>query len=519
MILRKPYAFLIKRFRLIHIVMSFMMVYLAYKTGEAVKYFNDYISSDVILKSQASNYFNTIMFVIVILIVAFSAVVYYLLRYKKKPRMTYLVTIVGYLFSLVIFYNSFSVFKELETTILEAKTIRLWRDLLTFCLYYQYIMTVIMLMRGLGFDIKKFNFQTDIKELEIESLDNEEFEFVLGDTSAKLARNSRKQIRRLRYFIVENKFILSIILGVVVSIFVILLVINLTITNKIYNENQNFLTNNYQINITNSYYTKVDSKGKYITSKNDNYLVLNMKIKSLSGEDKLTLTDFRIIIDDNKYYPITKYCDSLKDIGKCYNKQKITSVSDTYLLVYKLPKYYNKLMLFYEDSIKFSNAGIESKYKKVRLNPVNLDKISTVNETVLNSPLTINNNFVSDTSFSVISYDINKRFFHTYESCVNNKCVTLTDVIVTNNVTTTNKTIIKLKVAYNGSLSLNTFIDRYIFIEYKKGDAIYKSNVINRTPSNENQYIFLEIDSDILDADYISVGVGVRNYLYKYKLK
>ena len=279
MILRKPYAFLIKRFRLIHIVMSFMMIYLAYKTGAAVKYFNDYISSDVILKSQASNYFNTIMFVIVILIVAFSAVVYYLLRYKKKPRMTYLVTIIGYLFSLVIFYNSFSVFKELETTILEAKTIRLWRDLLTFCLYYQYIMTVIMLIRGLGFDIKKFNFQTDIKELEIESLDNEEFEFVLGDTSAKLARNSRKQIRRLRYFIVENKFILSIILGVVVSIFVILLVINLTITNKIYNENQNFLTNNYQINITNSYYTKVDSKGKYITSKNDNYLSLILTIK------------------------------------------------------------------------------------------------------------------------------------------------------------------------------------------------------------------------------------------------
>ena len=25
-----------------------------------------------------------------------------------------------------------------------------------------------------------------------------------------------------------------------------------------------------------------------------------------------------------------------------------------------------------------------------------------------------NNNFVSDTSFSVISYDINNRFFHTY---------------------------------------------------------------------------------------------------------
>ena len=174
MILRKPYAFLIKKFRLIHIVMSFMMVYLAYKTGVAVKYFNDYISSDVILKSQASNYFNTIMFVIVILIVAFSAVVYYLLRYKKKPRMTYLVIIIGYLFSLVIFYNSFSVFKELETTILEAKTIRLWRDLLTFCLYYQYIMTVIMLMRGLGFDIKKFNFTKDLHDLKLEEQDSED---------------------------------------------------------------------------------------------------------------------------------------------------------------------------------------------------------------------------------------------------------------------------------------------------------------------------------------------------------
>lgn len=519
MILRKPYAFLIKKFKLIHIIMTIMMMYLAYKTNIAVGYFNEYINSNTLLREPASNYFNTLMFIIIVFIITLASVVHYLLRYKKKPRTTYIVTIIGYLFSLIIFYNAFSVLKELETTMLEAKTIRLWRDLLTFSLYYQYVMIIIMLIRALGFDIKKFNFQTDLKELEIDTVDNEEFEFILDDNNHKLSRNIRKALRKLKYFIVENKFILSIILGITISIFTIVLIINITITNKVYKENQSFLTSNYQMSVTNSYYTKFNSQGNYITTKDDTYLIINLNVKSLHYKDTLKLTDFRIIIDNNKYYPTVKYCDSLNDLGKCYNKQKITNQNTNYLLIYKLPKKYDSLTLYYESEVTINTAGIESKYKKVKLSPIDLDKILSTSETNLNSPHNINNIFIQNTSMSIIDYDINDTFFHTYQKCINKNCQTKTEVIAVNNIATTNKTILKLKVEYSGTIPLNNLIKRYMNVEYKINNETHYGKITNRTPENQNEYIFVEVNDNIATAEKIMINLNIRNYIYKYKLK
>ena len=45
MILRKPYAILIKNFKLIHLIMSFFMVYLFYKTNNILSFLTDYLNS------------------------------------------------------------------------------------------------------------------------------------------------------------------------------------------------------------------------------------------------------------------------------------------------------------------------------------------------------------------------------------------------------------------------------------------------------------------------------------------
>ena len=48
MILRKPYALLIKNFKLIHIILSLMMIYLFYKTNAILSFLGEYIGSSQI---------------------------------------------------------------------------------------------------------------------------------------------------------------------------------------------------------------------------------------------------------------------------------------------------------------------------------------------------------------------------------------------------------------------------------------------------------------------------------------
>ena len=45
MVLRKPYAFLIKKFRLIHLVLSFLIGFILYRSVLIVKFFIEYIKN------------------------------------------------------------------------------------------------------------------------------------------------------------------------------------------------------------------------------------------------------------------------------------------------------------------------------------------------------------------------------------------------------------------------------------------------------------------------------------------
>ena len=68
MILRKPYAILIKNFKLIHFIMALMMGFLFYKTSSILSFLNDYLSSvaTTIIHEVTSSLFSPLFVLIII---------------------------------------------------------------------------------------------------------------------------------------------------------------------------------------------------------------------------------------------------------------------------------------------------------------------------------------------------------------------------------------------------------------------------------------------------------------------
>ena len=99
MIFRKPYAFLIKNFRLIHFMVAFLMSYVTFKTYHLLNFFNAYIQRGYFRHEGQlpSTYVPFHIFVLVIIITAIMTVIFLLMRVKNKPRLYYLVTIIFYL--------------------------------------------------------------------------------------------------------------------------------------------------------------------------------------------------------------------------------------------------------------------------------------------------------------------------------------------------------------------------------------------------------------------------------------
>ena len=71
---------------------------------------------------------------------------------------------------------SYSGLKAIYTEFLEKKTLLLYRDLLKILIIFQYVSVLMVLVRGLGFDIKKFDFVKDMHELNLDISDEEEVE-------------------------------------------------------------------------------------------------------------------------------------------------------------------------------------------------------------------------------------------------------------------------------------------------------------------------------------------------------
>ena len=195
------------------------------------------------------------------------------MKYKKKPKLFYTITIVVSLLSLLLFIHLTNNIRVLETTVLPAKEIRLLRDISRVNYWMLLIITIPVLIRGLGFDIKKFNFNKDLQDLKLEAEDNEEVEVTTNISSDKILNTGRKQVRELKYYYTEYKLFINIILGIIAIILILAFPFNKFVIHGTIGEKQTLVTDNFNLKVEESY---ISTRNRI--SRDNSYVIAKIKI-------------------------------------------------------------------------------------------------------------------------------------------------------------------------------------------------------------------------------------------------
>ncbi len=332
MILRRPYAFLIKHFRLIHLILFALLAIITYNASTVLNFFKDYITANGNMEILSSNYINAFIYIAPIIIIGLSISIFYLMKYKDKPRLYYIILIIVSVLCTGVYTYLYLSIRSLETTTVSARIIRLYRDIARSNFYVLFVMCIPTLIRGLGFDIKKFNFSKDLKELNLSEEDSAEVEVSIDVSSNGLKRTGRRTLRELKYYYVENKFFINIILGTLILILVMLFPFNKYVVNRDLKEGEVLGTSAFNIKVTDSYLT--DRKR---ISKDNSYVILKVSVIGKVNKYSLDLDHFVLEGKNNKYVPSQKFYLYFNDIGTGYRNNILDTTSyKDYILVFNI---------------------------------------------------------------------------------------------------------------------------------------------------------------------------------------
>ena len=153
MILKKPYAFLIKHFRIIHGFLLALAAYLIYRSQNIASTFDKYINSKQKLTSIINDIDSIVivpMYIMVFLIIAIISIVIFLLRYKKKPIIVYISAIIIYLLVLVSYFYASSFFESLRLNVPDLRFINILKDIYHVSVLIQIPMLALFFIRKLS---------------------------------------------------------------------------------------------------------------------------------------------------------------------------------------------------------------------------------------------------------------------------------------------------------------------------------------------------------------------------------
>ena len=513
MILKKPYIILIKYFKLIHFFIGSLIIYCIYKTNYLLGFFNNYLinQNSVIGQNLQDKFYTILMFLFPIIIFFLSIFILWLMRKKNKPFRFYLYNTLVYLFVLVVFAFVYSFIGEMSSRVVDIIIVRSIRDVLIISIFIQSISLIVVFIRTIGFDIKNFEFMSDLQKLDISEDDMEEYELDLNFDFNERKRKRKRKMRFLKYSFKENRVFIFSVLVILFIIFGFILYSKTSVYNILNKEGKMISTYSYKMNVEKSYLLNTSNSGKKIT---DNYLVvISLNVMSDGIQNKLLTGDFKLLIDDNYYSVTNKYDKYLIDIGEVYNNNILNNEFKNYLLVYEIPneRINNSMKLVFYDSI----GSV-----KVKINPIKFQ--TDFKDYQLNEEITMD----GLASYVVNSYEINDLFTINYDYCIKDICYNSIQYLVPSLDTNYDKTIIKLsgsivKKDSDNYNSLKDIISGIGYIEYKIGDNIFtsKMQVINNIKNTGDNSLYYEINKLVMEADSIKLVFNTRKYKYSYILK
>lgn len=535
MILRKPYAFLIKYFRIIHLAMFIAIIYISLKTFNVLSFFNEYISNNQVISTYediSSKYVNSVFIIAVSLVIIISSIILYLMRHKKKPTLLYLFMVISYsiLLFLLLYTSSFIYNLTFETP--DLRFTKIVRDLYLIEFIIQIPFLLILLVRTVGFDIKKFDFRKDLMELDISDDDNAEFEFQINLDTEDIRAKARKKIRYFKYYYKENKIVVFSILIIIFLFFSILVTKKILSTDKIYNEKDTFKTQYFDITVLDSYKTFEDYKGNIINN-NKFYVILKLRYKNKSNNNlQINLDNSRLSYTEyNNVPPTTLMYNKFPEFGVPYYSQ-IIKAGETrdFVFVYEIDKNYydNNLKLKYLYDIKNVNNQQDYKYRIVELNPKEFNENIKIIETKkLGEELTFTNSLLGNTKITINNMDLNNKYIYNIIRCKNNVCDKSEKFLTASTNSVYELTLMRLNysITYDNIIwndfSISEFIEKFGSIRFVINGKEYESkiNLNDITPYETDTYVFLEVRERLNKAEKIYLDFTIRDNKYIYIIK
>lgn len=354
MVFRKPYAFLIKNFKKIHIVLLMLSLFVAFKTLDVYRFITDFMrfNSYDFYRDPITSHITFWVRLSIVLLAIGSASILLLLHHKNKPWKLYLIPVIQYLAMFFVlgmitsFFSSYS--SKVETT-----DLRLSKDLLMMLLGSQLVSIGIYIIRVIGLDIRKFNFNLDEEFLSLSEDDREEFEININIDKNSFKRAFRRTIRNIQYFYKEHKKICQSILIIILLYTGFQTYKLFFVTHKTYSEGNDYGVNGYTIQVHNSYFTDKDYTGNVIST-DSNFVIVDLTVTNHEATRKLKVDNFHLKNGVDDYITTNKiYAKEFQDFGKVYENSKELRRDESFrfIIVYKVSKELNKknFNLYYQE--------------------------------------------------------------------------------------------------------------------------------------------------------------------------
>lgn len=533
MIIKKPYAFMIKHFRTIHVVLTILIMYLLAKTNSLFTFFNDYANNGYYTYANdlTGKFFNFYMFLSIIVIILISAFIYLLMRWKKKSRVLYVSIVIFYFALFVGYLVYFNALSNLPFNEMNVRTVRAYRDIILMLYAPQYIFLIFGVIRSIGFDIKKFDFKKDLEDLDIAEEDAEEIEVSLGKNDYKIKRFIRKTIREFKYYVVENKFFFSVICSIVVLVIAFLVYLNVSVYSKTYYESDIFNINGVNFKVNNSYITDTDLSGKTIRD-NKRYVVVGVELKNTNtNRTSLETKSISLLLDNNEYFPNYSLINSFLDYGELYVKNGVLLPNETYnyLLTFEVPSdlTYNNSTLRLMQDVNVTNGEIKSSYKSVVLN-IKEELEKEDNTYTLGEAIDLSNSTLNKSEVLINQYQLGDTFKEDYTYTVGGNTYNGVKMINASLLNRGNRTIMKLNMEL--TLDKDLYINKYIktnsdFISYFASidyihEGINKSTSITLADTGKltTKNVYIEVPSELKESTSINLVLTIRNKKYVINL-
>ncbi len=535
MILRKPYAFLIKHFKLLHMIILVCIAFTLLNLNDISHLFRTLQSTSTYLYAGADVFINKNIYLFLGVALIISSIVFALFKKKNKPTRLYLFLIL-YLSTAILCY--FYIYKQMHIIMdnaVDSEIIILVKDLSFLLTIPGYIFIVVCFIRGIGFNIKKFNFSKDLDDLQISEKDREEFEFTLGQNNYKYMRTIRRTIRELKYYFLENKFAISMIS---LAIVVVLSIVGVYYYNgylKKLKETESASVNGITYTVNDSYITANDFNGEKI-KEGYKYVVVDLSLYNVTSYSK-TLDLAKIVLSNGQllYYPTLIMNGKFYDLGKPYEEKQVILPS-AYVeatLSFEIPETVtsNNYTLKVQYNLEGVLDRVKANYKNFDVNAQNIDQVEVSENHGLNEQIVTNIVNKNHFEFNIKSYEIKDTYSSKYIRCSTfDNCKFLSSVISTtiNKIDYKNNTMLVLD--YDAILdnnanfykTLNTYdkiFSNYLTVVYKINDRIYRVKAKTIDNKNIDNKVFIQVDRNIVYANSIYLEFSFRNYNYIVNLK